>query len=569
MLIDARTVERGRRVEADICVVGTGPAGITLLRELAGPALRIVALESGGQVFDSETQALYDGATMSRDGYPTDLLMTARRRQFGGTAHLWNDEFDAGKGDELVRLVPLDAIDFEKRAWVPYSGWPFAKSELERFYEHALRFAGARPLDPGHPITTVDQPELFLSDARLRTVLSQFGLRSVFARDYPEALARDENVCVYLNATLSELALRDNAVGHARVAATPDSEFEINARFFVLAAGGIENARLLLLSDGTQRNGLGNENDLVGRFFMDHPSFRLGVLTPSNRDLFRATGLYDHHLLNGERVMGKLTFSEQTMRREEMLNICVTLTPRGRGYESPATKILKRLMHSESPATAAALLRQEFRSLTNSWDEVLARLYNRLAGTQLRYFEHKGGWSRLQKRERRFRRFELGCLSEQAPNPENRVMLGETLDRFGQRKVQLQWRWSEVDLRSIRRAQKILKEEFEQQRLGAFTEQHELDGGERPLFSSPHHHIGTTRMHINPREGVVDADCKLHGVSNLYVAGSSVFPTGGFANPTLTIIALAIRLSYHLKELMKPSLSSVSGVSAPESGGPG
>ena len=246
------------------------------------------------------------------------------------------------------------------------------------------------------------------------------------------------------------------------------------------------------------------------------------------------------------------------MRREQMLNICVTLTPRERGYESPATKILKRLIHSESPAAAATLLRQEFRALRKSWDEPLARFYDRLVKTKLLYFDNKGGWSRLPNCERRFRRFELWSLLEQAPNPENRVLLGDTLDRFGQRRVELRWSWSDVDLHSISRAQKILKEEFEQQRLGSFIGQHELEGSERPRFSSPHHHIGTTRMHEDPRQGVVDGNCRVHGLSNLYLAGSSVFPTGGFANPTLTIIALAVRLSYHLRELIKPSLLSVS-----------
>ena len=180
------------------------------------------------------------------------------------------------------------------------------------------------------------------------------------------------------------------------------------------------------------------------------------------------------------------------------------------------------------------------------------------------YFENKGGWSRLPNPERRFRRFELNCLAEQAPNPENRVKLSEQIDWFGQRKAELHWKWSEVDLRSIQRAQEILKEELEQQRLGAFITQRELDQSDRPLVATPHHHIGTTRMHNDPRQGVVDSDCRVHGIPNLYIAGSSVFPTGGFANPTLTIIALALRLSYHLRELMKPGVSSLStSVAAP------
>jgi choline dehydrogenase-like flavoprotein len=557
MLIQAHTVERGARVEADICVVGTGPAGMTLLKELRGLGWRIVALESGAQTLDPDAQALCDGATISRDNYPSGALMTSRRRQLGGTANLWNDELDAGQGDELVRLVELDAIDFENRAWIPYSGWPFGKSELQRFYDRAQSIVDPAPPADRNTRPARHYPELLPKEARLSTVLSRFAARTIFTRDYPETLTRDEAISVYLNATLLELVMQDNAVSYARVAATPDREFQVRARFFVLAAGGIENARILLLSNGAHRTGLGNQHDLVGRFFMDHPSFRLGVLTPSNRDLFRSAGLYDHHILNGQCVMGKFTFREETMRREQMLNICVTLTPRGRDYESSATKVLKQMIHSGSTTAAAILLRQELGTLTSNWDELLAKVYHKVAKTKLIYFENKGGWSRLPRPERRFRRFELCCLSEQAPNPENRVSLSDEFDRFGQRKAQLYWQWSEVDLRSIRRAQDILKEELKQQGLGDFVRQYELDESDRPPVATPHHHIGTTRMHTDTRQGVVDPNCRVHGVSNLYVAGSSVFPTGGFANPTLTIIALALRLSYHLKEVMKPSSSSL------------
>ena len=145
MLIDAQTIEKGRRVEADVCVIGTGPAGITLLRELSGPHLRVVALESGGQSVSPNAEALCDGEIISQDGYPNHLLRTSRRRQLSGTANLWNDEVDAGQGDQLVRLVTLDEIDFERRSWVPYSGWPFGKTQLVPFYEQALRFVGETP----------------------------------------------------------------------------------------------------------------------------------------------------------------------------------------------------------------------------------------------------------------------------------------------------------------------------------------------------------------------------------------------------------------------------------------
>lgn len=566
MLIEAHTVEPGARIQADICVIGTGPAGMTLLKKLSGAGLRLVALESGGREFNSDSQALCDGATTSPDRYPAGALTDSRRRQLGGTAHLWNDELDAGQGDELVRLVPLDPIDFTTRAWVPYSGWPFGRSDLQKFYEEAFSLLGLTP-NVGDSSLTKTHRDFLRREARLATVLSRFAARTVFTRDIPKMLAGHEAISVYLNATSLELVTEDSRITHVRVASGPGREFYVAANLFVLAAGGIENARILLLSNRVDGNGVGNQHDLVGRFFMDHPSFRLGLFTPSDPALFRSAGLYDHHVMNGQPVMGKFTFGEDVMRQEKMLNICVTLTPRGRDFESAATQIVKRAMRSDSVPAAAELLGRDFRALLGGADELFARLYHRLVGTKLIYFENKGGWSRLSSPERRFRRFELNCLAEQAPNPENRVKLTEQTDRFGQRKAELHWKWSEVDLGSIHRAQEIVKEELEQQRLGVFVTQREIDESDRPSVATPHHHIGTTRMHNDPRQGVVDSDCRVHGISNLYVAGSSVFPTGGFANPTLTIIALALRLSYHLKELMKPAFSSVStSIAAPTDG---
>ena len=241
MLIEAHRIDKGARVDADICVIGTGPAGMALLRDLSRPGLNIVALESGGKVFNPDAQALCDGPIISRDNYPKGALMSSRRRQLGGTAHLWNDELDAGKGDELVRLVTLDPIDFEKRPWIPYSGWPFGKSELDNFYDRALKLLGVtQPSGDGLGLTN-DHPELLLPDASLRTVLSRFAVRTIFTRDYPEALAQDKNVRVYLNATVLELVSHNDVISYARVASEPGREFEVAAKLFVVAGGGIEN----------------------------------------------------------------------------------------------------------------------------------------------------------------------------------------------------------------------------------------------------------------------------------------------------------------------------------------
>jgi choline dehydrogenase-like flavoprotein len=145
----------------------------------------------------------------------------------------------------------------------------------------------------------------------------------------------------------------------------------------------------------------------------------------------------------------------------------------------------------------------------------------------------------------------LLCVGEQAPNPESRVTLMEARDRFGLRRAQLDWRLTELDARSVRRTAEIAADALG----GALAGRAQLLVSEAdpwPETTGRSHHMGTTRMHADPRRGVVDADCRVHGLANLWIAGSSVFPTCGYANPTLTLVALAHRLADRLQRELAP-----------------
>jgi choline dehydrogenase-like flavoprotein len=151
--------------------------------------------------------------------------------------------------------------------------------------------------------------------------------------------------------------------------------------------------------------------------------------------------------------------------------------------------------------------------------------------------------------------------AEQAPNPASRVMLSEERDAFGLPRIALDWQLLDVDKRSLKVTMEALDRELRRLSLGRVEPSAWLDEPETPWVADPlvsnhpvggYHHMGTTRMATSPRRGVVDADCRVHGLGNLYVAGSSVFPTGGWANPTLTILALALRLGDHLGRKLDP-----------------
>ncbi|AFY34570.1 GMC oxidoreductase [Calothrix sp. PCC 7507] len=547
MLIDALKLPIDETIETEVCIVGAGPAGITLAREFVSTNFRVCLLESGRIDFDQKTQSLYQGKSVEN---LFGTLDDSRRLQFGGTANCW--KIRIGDNQIGVRYVPLDKIDFEKRDWLAYSGWPFDKSHLDPFYERAQVVCklGDFVYD-AEAWQNEHTPQLSFID-NITTGMFQFGPRAVFTHEYREKINHASNITTYLNANLVEIETDETAkkVTRLRVACLSGKEFWVCAKVFILATGGIENARLLLISNKLQKAGLGNENDLVGRFFMDHPLVKCGKLIPSSSDIFQNTALYDLRRVNNIPVMGKLGLTEETMRREQLLNISAILFPIPKPYQLQAVNALKTLLAFMHNSAVRKDSIKHIRNVIAGLDYILPAAYGALIKQEpflpsLAW----GGWSYLRDIERRFSEFEVWHQTEQAPFPDNRVTLTTDRDRLGRQKVKLHWQWHDIDIDTIKRSQDMLKAEFARAGIGEL--QVERDG-ELPKLIHPgtHHHMGTTRMHDDPLQGVVDRNCKLHNVSNLFIAGSSVFPTGGFANPTLTIVALAIRLADHVKTVL-------------------
>ena len=272
MIVDAHSLEIDSSLTADVCIVGAGVAGIVLARELIGQDVRVCLLESGGFSQNPETQSLAAGENVGFPYYPLD---TARARQLGGSSNLWHVSMGAtGVG---ARLRPLDPIDFETRDWVPFSGWPFNRMHLEPYYKRAQTICKVEPatFDVNDWEDRAARPRLPLAGSDVQTIIYKVGNRDVFARDYPEEVSRAENVTIFLHASVLEVETNATAdqVTRVRVGVLNGPRFYVTAKVFILAAGGIEVPRLLLLSNKVQKNGLANQNDLVGRFFMEHPHF--------------------------------------------------------------------------------------------------------------------------------------------------------------------------------------------------------------------------------------------------------------------------------------------------------
>ncbi|BBC24292.1 GMC oxidoreductase [Pseudanabaena sp. ABRG5-3] len=544
MIIDARSLPSEDSLETHVCIIGAGPAGLTLAREFANQNFQVTLLESGGFEFDPEIQSLSMG-TVIGDPYPE--LSRTRRRQFGGTSHTW--EGQNGYKEYGFRCLPLDAIDFEQRDWLPYSGWPFTRTDLDPFYERAHQVCQIGPYaykaEDWEDQRAVRLP--FKSD-RISTSMSQYGLRYPFTEEYPQQIKQTPNITTIIYASVVEIVTDESnqTVTRLRIASSKDKQFWLTAKIFILATGGLENARLLLASNHQQTSGLGNQYDVVGRYFMDRPILSCSLL-PYDHKLLEKTALYDIYRTKGVPVMARVHLTEDFMRREHILNNGAQLFPRPQQRQREATLALRDLVSAIRDRQPLQNITQNLSAILRGSDYILA------AGVWAAIRKipalRRGDWSYLPYEKQRFSQFEIFYQIEQAPNPNNRVMLGAERDFLGQNKLEIHWRLNPIDIQNAIRVQEIWAEEFDKAGLGKlqFADKFEDWKFENRAM---HHHMGTTRINNDPKQGVVDANCKIHGISNLFVAGSSVFPTAGYSNPTLTIIALSLRLADHIKTLI-------------------
>lgn len=498
MIEDARRVlGDGQALQADICVVGGGVAGLTMADRLRGTGQSVCVLESGGLEHTSAIQSLYQG---NMTGISTWTLDGSRLRQFGGTSGHWNGW-----------CFPLEREDFQAREWIPHSGWPIGFDDLEPYYPRAqARLSlGGFDYDAQRLAPRAGRPVIETPAGRLATGIIQFSDPPTrFGETYREPLDAAGNIRVILHANATNIVLGS---GHDRVSrieckTLEGVSFAVEASRYVLALGGIENARLLLASDEQRPEGVANSSGTVGRFFMEHPTFNLSAAWRVSREA--DLGFYLDHTVNipvdgtpkQVPVLGYLSLSAETRAREGLPDLGVAVTERS--LEGADTGKL-------DPGVVGALLRQ------GAGGDRLVRLTPRI---------------------------------EQTPTAESNVTLGSGRDALGMRRVKLNWAIRRADRRKLLRALEIIGSELASAGLGRVWIPHEGERFSWQVHASPGHHMGTTRMGSDRRDAVVDSNCRTFDVSNLYVAGSSVFRTSGKANPTLTIVALAERLADHLME---------------------
>jgi choline dehydrogenase-like flavoprotein len=543
VLIDIGELPAGTAIAADVCIVGAGPAGLTLGRELRGSGLRVVILESGGpprgdkRLGDIRVPLSEDSAFSPPPHVPPS---------FGGAANEWVVRLPWMRSG--VRVVPLSPIDLEERPWIPHSGWPITWDELRRYYLRAnahlgLAGWGYEPEewdDERRP--TVPFPEGFT------TAMERFANADFFTRDVYDEMKQSGDLTVFLNAPVGHIGRRGDSVDVLEIDSDHARPVTVTGRVVVLACGGLRNAQILFNAD--EGRGIGNAHGVLGRYYMDHLRVASGSICPSSPTLFRRLGVYD--LVGSERGFrsAKIVPTAAALEAHGLLHSAARFLPN-------VDDRIRTLLRRDGATGSLSDLRtsERLKLLTT-----VARSAAEMSVQQRRFPPRvDAGWSRLSTSDHVWSSLAVEHQIEQAPDARNRVVPSDRVDRFGRRQVRLEWGWTDADLASLETTLTLFARAVDDVGLGRF-ERHpwEEDG---PIVTTPDgafHPTGATRMSATPRAGVVDADSRVHGTSNLFVLGSSVFPTGGYANPVLTVIALAVRLGDLLRRELTTPTASVS-----------
>ncbi|CAN5858649.1 GMC family oxidoreductase [soil metagenome] len=540
VLVDGREVPSDTIFETKVCIVGFGPAGQILSEELSAAGVQHIILESGLPGLDVDIWRLNEGEVTGLP-YP---IRESRARGFGGSALAW--DMDVG-GVSGARYRPLDEEDFGDTGGLRGISWPFGRSELHRFYEMAHRRCSLGEAEQ----TNLDAGSKLLASGELSPSEFYFGPQSAFTRDEPleGGLRR-----VIYGATATRLvrSTADSPIESVSVGTLTGKVFTIEAEIFVLACGGLENAKLLLTSHPPgERTPIGNSNDLVGRFFMEHLHLWSGVVE-SPQPIVKAPST-DFTRSGSAWIKNKFAVTPEAQEAIGILSGAAMLTERPwaepPGYlahQGRISAVVDRIPEDADRKERFEIARSDWRSATG-WATRKAtwELYGRRASQS----RHARGGQLL----------EIYVFAEQFPNRDSRVYLADEVDELGMRlldpdcrKLVLDWRITDIDVATVRSTHRLLSDRLEilgPSRIGSRFREEGLPPGLRGGF----HHMGTTTMHTSPRKGVVDADLRVHDASNLFVAGSSVFPTVGYANPTLTVCALAYRLAERLIAMMGPA----------------
>ncbi len=509
MHIDARELQNNSIIEGDICIIGAGAAGISIALALENTPYKVILLEGGGFEYDERVQELYNGKMLGHPYYP---MKSCRLHWFGGSTGHWGG-----------MCSTFDDIDFEKRDWVENSGWPIKRDDIAKYYPkaHDILDLGEFEWDVEYYLNNnKDFNALPLDKEVIWSKMWHFSPPTRFGKKYKDAIVNAKNIYLYTYAKAVNIDAVENvtSVNQVTIKNYAGKEHTVKAKYYIVACSSNHNARLLLASNKQSPAGLGNDNDIVGRYFMEHIEIQSGELWLNHND---PLPLYEY--IGKTKVRAELAISAKKQQELKILNATVSLMPLEMSKNAiPSVKLWQNTdprKSLDSFAKYSSLDKRNF--LEKTFSKSIYAAYG------------------------------LFTRAEQLPNPNSRITLSREKDELGMPRADLTWTLSTIDKKTVYTINKVLGEQIGAAGIGRVKLHDYLLDGDPNLpdyTSGGWHNIGTTRMSADPKTGVVDANCRVHGIENLYCAGASCYPTGGAVNPTLTVVALSLRLANHLKE---------------------
>lgn len=532
------------RLATDVCVIGSGPAGAVVALELASAGIDVLVVESGGWDVEPETNELYELDNVGLPRLPQDEI---RVRQIGGSMTRWTG-----------RSAPFRAIDFEERPWVPMSGWPITLDQLEPHVGRASAYLGYAPMRYDRDIWRAfdgNRTDQTLDPSKLVDEMWQFSKGADPGQpvrvnvDLRERIESEPNLRVLFHANVLDIVPTENGrqVDHVALSTLEGKRATVSARTVVVAAGGIETARLLLASRSVVPTGLGNDRDLVGRFYAEHPYCEVGTFSVDDDWTALLTRFGNHwftHSTGKQVFMSGLALSPRIQRERELLNACMYVL--SEDDENAAVHAARRLATGtgDTAADVKALLSRPMELAEAARRRQLEGLPPIVPPT----------------------RISLGVNAEQRPNPESRITLSDRTDKLGMPLTRMDWRMDEQEIVTIRTMFDLVVHEFGRLGLPVPSPSAWLyDEDWRDHVVDTAHHSCSVRMASDPSRGVTDPWGHVYGVDGLYVAGSALFPTVGTANPTLMLTSLALRVAdaiRHRHDAAAPEVGTATTVPA-------
>jgi len=503
----------GNEIIADICIVGGGPAGITLARSFLNSDTSVVLIESGNDSYDLPTQNLYKGKI--ENNLPPVPLDASRLRYFGGTSNHWTGH-----------CGPFRKIDFEQRDWIENSGWPFDLDEMHQYYNEAhseielglYNYSVADWLKSENQI--FDWGGTSFNNAMLQQNPQRFGLR------YRESIEKSNNVHCITDANLTQINYSvGNSVKSVQVESLSGSVAIVKAKKYVLCCGGVENARILLNSPAPQNL------PALGRYFSFHPRLITGELT-LNVPVGSKSSVYGWQQQGDIFTKVFVELLDEFQRNNKLpnnsFNFLNIYQPENPGYT--ALKKIRNAAQGMHP---------------------LSNLYKDMAGVAMNLDGIVNQWRNRHVDNPQYK-YAIMTYMDQIPNPNSKVVLADNMDELGVRRTRVEWDYLKKDQEHVIRINEMLAKAVGEKGIGRIKMETNL--GDTSVFkrlmqdsSGGGHQMGTTRIGSDIETSVVDSNLRVHGSENLYCAGSSVFPTYSWVNPTMTIVALSLRLNRHLR----------------------